>query len=209
MPFYCNIVTLAITTLSFSLILFHFGVVILYNYCVHLVNQYNEAKGYLDTYDHNGHGGFGVEKTNTPDRDEGSGTWRIADISGKGMGVKVFYGDGLHIVNQYDEAKGHLEPYGNSGNGGFGVETSNTPDPHDGSRIWKIVSKRGFIGGVRSGDLVHLINQYNPAKGYLDTYGHTGCGGFGVETTSTKDRDNGSGTWRIITATAMQGCTNL
>ena len=57
---------------------------------------------------------------------------------------------------------------------------------------------------------VHLVNQYHPPKGYLDTYGHAygGRPGFRVETTNTKDRDQGSGTWKIITATGFPGCGN-
>lgn len=46
--------------------------------------------------------------------------------------------------------------------------------------------------------LVNVINMYDPAKGYLDTYGHANRGGFGVETAQTPTRDSGSGTWRII-----------
>lgn len=46
--------------------------------------------------------------------------------------------------------------------------------------------------------LVNVINMDDPDKGYLDTYGNANRGGFGVVTSPTPTRNNGSGTWRII-----------
>ena len=48
------------------------------------------------------------------------------------------------------------------------------------------------------GDMIKLINQYNAKNGYLDTFGHSGRGGYGVETSPSPDRDGGSGTWQIV-----------
>ena len=52
------------------------------------------------------------------------------------------------------------------------------------------------------GDMIKLVNQYDPAKGYLDTCNHNSDRtGFGVQTSSNPTRhptpDGGSGTWQI------------
>ena len=56
-------------------------------------------------------------------------------------------------------------------------------------------------GGSDDGDMVKLINQCNPANGYLDACGHSGRGGYGVETSRKPNRDGGSGTWQIVLST--------
>ena len=51
------------------------GAVVMYGDMIKLINQYNARKGYLDTCNHSGRGGYGVETSPNPDRDGGSGTW--------------------------------------------------------------------------------------------------------------------------------------
>jgi len=166
-----------------------------YNDCLHLVNQYDPANGYLGTRNHSGRGGYGVETTNTGNRDNHSGTWQIT--SKRGENGTVFYGDLVHFVNQYDPSNGYLYAYGHSCRGGYEVETCGTENRDKQSGTWRIVSASGKCGAVLQGDIVHLVNQYDPPNGYLDTHSWTQHGGRGIETTNTGNRDNGSGTWMI------------
>merc|ERR1740133_491535 len=105
---------------------------------IKLVNQYDPAKGYLDTCNHNGtNTGFGVETSSNPNRDGGSGTWQIESFGGPsdddyvapwlqaGEGSQMYYGDLIKLVNRYDPTKGYLDTCNHNGtNTGFGVETS-------------------------------------------------------------------------------------
>ena len=93
--------------------------------------------------------------------------------------------------------------YGCTCRGGYKVEATNKGKRDNLSGTWKIVSRSGKYGAVLHGDLVHIVNQLDPSKGYLDTYGDSGRGGYGVETTDTGNRveyrntGNGTGTWMI------------
>ena len=59
------------------------------------------------------------------------------------------------------------------------------------------------IGGfVQNGDKIHLINQFQ-TKSYLDTYvGFKGK--YEVQTSTSPNRDSGSGTWEIV----LEGCND-
>ena len=59
------------------------------------------------------------------------------------------------------------------------------------------------IGGfVKNGDKIHLLNQFG-TKSYLDTYvGLTGK--YELQTSTSPNRDSGSGTWEIV----LEGCIN-
>ena len=53
---------------------------------------------------------------------------------------------------------------------------------------------------IKNGDKIHLINQYKK-KSYLDTCGNSN-GKYGVQTSTSPNRDTGSGTWEIV----LEGC---
>merc|ERR1719152_734587 len=56
---------------------------------------------------------------------------------------------------------------------------------------------------LRNGDVVSIQNLYSGGDSYLDTCGHTSCAGsttYGVQTSSSSNRDSGSGQWKIIRA---------
>ena len=56
----------------------------------------------------------------------------------------------------------------------------------------------GSSDPVCYGDLIKLVNRYDPMKGYLDTCNHNATNtGFGVETSSNPNRDGCSGTWQL------------
>ena len=47
---------------------------------------------------------------------------------------------------------------------------------------------------------IHLINQYG-TKSYLDSFGGSDCNGqYGIQTSTNSNRDTGSGTWEIRSA---------
>ena len=53
--------------------------------------------------------------------------------------------------------------------------------------------------GINYGNTLQLVNQYNPAKGYLDSCGHNSTStGYGVQTSSNPDRGPGTGTWQLM-----------
>ena len=56
----------------------------------------------------------------------------------------------------------------------------------------------GSSDPVCYGDLIKLVNRYDPTKGYLDTCNHNATNtGFGVQTSSNPNRDGCSGTWHL------------
>lgn len=95
------------------------------------------------------------------------------------------------------------------------VSTHMSPDRDNGSGSWEITSARGKNKGepLVFGDQIHLRNMH-PKAGYLDT-----CGWIehlvvfrefsdqtaAIFTTPSPDRDNGSGTWTIWSATEQEG----
>ena len=59
-------------------------------------------------------------------------------------------------------------------------------------------------GSIRYGDQIQLINQYG-TKSYLDTCGGSDCNGkYSVQTSTSPNRDRGSGTWEIKSATGTK-----
>ena len=92
----------------------------------------------------------------------------------------------------------------------WSVQTSTSSDRDSGTGTWEIVSptNHNYIGSVKDGDKIHLLNQYNKygTKSYLDTCGHSTCspqpisGMWSVQTSTSSDRDSGTGTWEIVLA---------
>ena len=119
------------------------------------------------------------------------------------------YGRLYHIQNGFNTWKGgYLDTRGGGcEDNALCVSTAASPDRQPGALTgkWKIVSAAATPKAdgqpVLSGDLIHLQNQYdhNGQKTWLDTRGR-GCQDnfLCVSTATSKDRDQGSGTWRII-----------
>ena len=120
----------------------------------------------------------------------------------------ISYGAKIQLVNQFAPAGygRYLDTNGVVGNTNpqsLGVRTSPEPDLDNGSGTWKIVrDDLSGSGPVRYGDKVKLVNQYSKDyESYLDTYGvvgDTNPQSLGVRTSPEPNRDNGSGTWKII-----------
>ena len=107
----------------------------------------------------------------------------------------------IHLINQFKK-KLYLDSFDWSDcNGGqYGVQTSKSSNRDTGSGTWEIrAAFPSNIGGsVKYGDKIQLINQYG-RKSYLDT-----CGGYdgnyGLQTSLSPNRQSGSGTWEIKSA---------
>jgi len=195
------------------------GETIKYGDVVFLINQYGADTGgatYLDTWGgaSQGAGGFGVETSPYPNRDSGSGIWRVDSAEGKEANTTVQFGDKVHLYNLYKLKGGYLETYGGSKQkaqpgaamGSYGVETSPSHDRVDGTSKWELKSARNKSSQVPIIDhaMVSLVNQYAKGNGgYLDSFGGSKqSGGYGVETSSDPERHNGSGTWMMVLTSA-------
>jgi hypothetical protein len=167
-----------------------------------LVNGYdNWQGGYLDT---RGRGCsenlLCVSTANNPNRDNGSGSWKILSKTGKTGVVESL--DDVYLQNQYEQgAGGYLDTRGrNCSENLLCVSTANNPNRDSGSGTWKIISKYKSSNDLREDQPVQLVNGYgNGQGGYLDTRGR-GCDGnlLCVSTAAGADRDSGSGTWKFI-----------
>lgn len=111
------------------------------------------------------------------------------------------YGQTYKLVNGYQNSQGgYLDTRGRGCEENLlCVSTSSGSDRDSGSGSWKIVSKTGKTGVVKSFDDVYLQNQYQGNGGYLDTRGR-GCESnlLCVSTAFDLDRYSGSGTWKFV-----------
>merc|ERR1711971_951400 len=130
------------------------------------------------------------------------------------IGGTIKYGDKVHLLNQYvgQGTKSYLDACGWSGcsSGVWAVQANTSPNRDSGTGTWEIVSATGtnvgVEGSIKYGDKVHLLNQYvgQGTKSYLDAWGSTTCsagGKWAVQTSTSHDRDSGTGTWEIVSAT--------
>jgi hypothetical protein len=91
----------------------------------------------------------------------------------------------------------------------FCVSTATTPNRDGASGTWKLLSATGKAVGtpVSHGDDVYLLNMYqNGFGGYLDA-AYMGCEGnsFCVSTSGSENRDQRSGTWKILSDSGTSG----
>lgn len=117
------------------------------------------------------------------------------------------YGDLYHIQNGFqDWSRGYLDTRGAGCQSNLlCVSLSSGTDRDNGSGTWQILpadTSKKLGDPVLQNDLVYFQNQYvrYNQKGFLDTRG-VGCQDnlLCVSVASGSNRDNGSGTWRIIT----------
>ena len=80
----------------------------------------------------------------------------------------------------------------------WSVQTSTSSDRDSGTGTWQIIPADGIGGPVKQGDKIHLLNQYG-TKSYLDACGGSTCSGqYFVQTSTSPNRDSGTGTWEIV-----------
>ena len=115
----------------------------------------------------------------------------------------------IHLINQFKK-KLYLDSFDWSDcNGGqYGVQTSKSSNRDTGSGTWEIrsASKPNIGGSIKYGDKIQLINQYG-RKSYLDTCGGSN-GNYGVQTSTSPNRDGESGTWVIKAERDILGTKN-
>lgn len=118
------------------------------------------------------------------------------------VGESLFYGRTYRLQNGYNNWKGgYLDTRGAGCDSNvYCVSTASTFDRDSGSGTWLILSGNGKANGqaVLPGDDVYLVNQYG-SKAYLDTR-NSGCNdnALCVSVASSSNRDNGSGTWKLL-----------
>jgi len=135
--------------------------------------------------------------------------------------IPLKYGDVIHLQNGWNkfgggylDTRGYQRDFEKTGN--FLCVSTATESKRGGgaSGSWKIMSAMGKPDGspVLVDDVIHLFNQWNGNGGYLDTRGYqrdfekTGnhlC----VSTATVANRDSGSGTWRVTSATGKAAGT--
>ena len=134
----------------------------------------------------------------------------------------VNYGDVIHLQNGWNnyrggylDTRGYQKDYAKTGNF-LCVSTATKSNRDGGSGLWKVMSATGKANGspVLVNDNVYLQNQWNRNGGYLDTRGYqkdyakTGnhlC----VSTAKASNRADGSGTWKVISATGSRAGTPI
>jgi len=134
--------------------------------------------------------------------------------------AQIKIGSIVNLQNQSSNEAGYLDAWGQVTNKPefwqvptetMFVSTHKNPNRDNGSGSWKIVSANGKSDGepLAVGDRIHLKNMY-PNAGYLDACGwiehlrvfyNYSDQSAAVFTTISADRDNGSGTWTIKSAT--------
>jgi hypothetical protein len=132
----------------------------------------------------------------------------------------LYYGNIIQLQNGWNnnaggylDTRGYQKDFAKTGNF-LCVSTATGPKRDGGSGSWKIMSATGKAEGspVLVNDDVYLLNQWNGNGGYLDTkgyekdYGTTGnhlC----VSTATVSNRESGSGTWKISSATGSPAGT--
>lgn len=119
-----------------------------------------------------------VSTHTSPDRDKGSGSWKIVSAANKKDGETLVYGDKIYLLNMYSGA-GYLDVWGQKverlnfiqdAYADFTVFTSTSKNRENGSGTW-IVSGGANNATVKEGDTIKLESSLKP-KHYLHTAGN-------------------------------------
>ena len=191
---------------------------------VHLRNGTSDEAGYLDVWGQvKNKPEFSIVPTETmfvsthsnPNRENGSGSWRIVSATGKKDGETLVYGDKIHLESLYPDAGyldncgwlKHMPVYKNyMKTGKFAVFTTYSEDRDNGTGTWIVSSDVKFEGNpVLEEDGIALENGF-PGGGFLNAVGSVSDipafgdydGSFLVFiSASSTSRRPGSGTWII------------
>lgn len=195
---------------------------------VHLKNNFPSEGWYLDTRGRvKDKAEFSIVPTETlfvsthtsPNRDNGSGSWKIVSATGKSNGAPLAYGDKIHLQNLHPGA-GYLDACGwvrdmpmykgyNGAN--VAVFTTQSPNRDNGSGTWIVRSAGSKPDGspVLEGESIRLENGY-PGAGFLDVNGRVTQNPLFKEYEGSKllvflsknpNRHANSGSWTIKSAT--------
>lgn len=156
---------------------------------IHLKNQYSDDAGYLDAWGEvKNKPEFSQVPTElmfvsthvNPNRENGSGSWKIISAVGKKDGETLVYGDEINLLNMYPDA-GYLDNCGwlkdmpvfkdFAKAEKFAVFTAYSEDRDDGTGTWIVSSNTEFDGSpVFEGASISLENGFS-GGGFLDTKG--------------------------------------
>ncbi len=156
---------------------------------IHLKNQYSDDAGYLDAWGKvKNKPEFSQVSTElmfvstheNPNRENGSGSWKILSAAGKKEGETLVYGDEIHLLNMYPDA-GHLDNCGwlkdmpifkdFAKAEKFAVFTAHSEDRDNGTGTWIVSSNTEFEGiPVFEGASISLETGFS-GGGFLDTKG--------------------------------------
>jgi hypothetical protein len=177
---------------------------LVYGQTYSIQNSYqNWQGGFLDTRAAGCEGNFLCVSTATvPNRDNGSGTWKLLSASGKAAGTPVSAGDDVHLLNMHAGNGGYLDTaYSGCEGNFFCVSTAYSSNRDQGSGTWKILPNGSTSGPIMEGQPLHLLNGYASYNvGFLDIMG-TGCEGnwYCASTSLRWDRDGvGTAAWRFF-----------
>ena len=153
---------------------------------VHLRNGTSDEAGYLDVWGQvKNKPEFSIVPTETmfvsthsnPNRENGSGSWRIVSATGKKDGEPLVYGDKIHLESLYPDAGfldncgwlKHMPVYKNyKKTGKFAVFTTYSEDRDNGTGTWIVSSDSKFEGNpVLEKDVIALENGF-PGGGFLN-----------------------------------------
>jgi len=164
-----------------------------------LVNQFG-GDSFLDVCGGSADSGWGVQTTSSLDRDHAhrTSTWEWeARANPKFIENAIFYG---HLLLSHSYGALYNPRYGYLTVSGDKVITTATK--YGDESLWMMKNIGNILsqypsGTVVNGDLVHIYNKSN--KKYLDVNGFSECheGSYNVMTSSSRDRHNSSGTWKV------------
>lgn len=156
---------------------------------VHLRNGISDEAGYLDVWGQvKNKPEFSIVPTETmfvsthsnPNRENGSGSWRIVSATGKKDGETLVYGDKIHLESLYPDAGfldncgwlKHMPVYKNyKKTGKFAVFTTYSEDRHNGTGTWIVNSDTKFEDDpVLEKDEIALENGFS-GGGFLNAVG--------------------------------------
>jgi hypothetical protein len=124
--------------------------------------------------------------------------------TGKPVGTEISVGEAIHLRNLYAGNGGYLDVCGPATCGGnkYLALTSDSNNRDNGSGTWKIHTSGGGSAQISQGRTVYLLNGYaNWQGGFLDVCGRAPAHStLAVSTSSSNNRDNGSGAWRFFKA---------
>lgn len=134
-----------------------------------------------------------------PNRDNGSGSWKIVSASGKSDGEPLEVGDRIHLKNMhpnagYLDACGwveHLPVFSNYSNQSGAVFTTKSPDRDNGTGIWIVRSATELFGSsVLEGDSIAIESAFIiNDKGTIRISGFLNVAGYVKDIPSFNDYD--------------------
>ncbi|WP_434634169.1 hypothetical protein [Chromobacterium sp. CV08] len=199
--------------------------VLRYGDTIRLINGYaNFNGGYLDGCERRElppDARLGVQTAVSPNRDNGSGSWRVESAGGKPTGAEVLSCDPVHLFNLHRDDGGYLAVFGQAAPPELYLvgTTPQVGGPLGEPQTWHLFADAAVEddGKIRIGEAVRLLNGRNHGQGgFLDSCGSRSRPGslYGVYTSRLSDRGvrlgahHCTGLWRIVRAGQPVPCAS-